>query len=190
MTCKRESETCAELSLGSWLQAPRADLYPVWATGVCWWAVEGQQGTLLLRPLRSHLGNSWAEGRDVPGLAGFGKQTHLRWKAPPRMHHVDVSTRARVHAWGLCREGDIGEATNQQSEAFEERTPARQRLPTEAGCLIVFQREARCRAAVPDHVWALSALVGSTMSHPPQDAAAKQWPQRRVNAPLSTSHLD
>lgn len=69
---------------------PCADRYPVGATGVCWCAVEGQQGTLLLRPLRSHLGNSWAEGRDLPGLPGLGKQTLLQCRpvqtSPTRLH--------------------------------------------------------------------------------------------------------
>lgn len=33
---------------------------PGWVTGMCWCAEEGQEGTLLPRPLRSHVGNSWA----------------------------------------------------------------------------------------------------------------------------------
>lgn len=56
---------------------------PSWVTGVCWCAEEGQEGTLLPRPLRSHVGNSWAvpDSRvrgNVAGSTGLplGEQTH------------------------------------------------------------------------------------------------------------------
>ncbi len=56
---------------------------PGWVTGVRWCAEEGQEGTLLPRPLRSHVGNSWAapDSRvrgNVAGSTGLplGEPTH------------------------------------------------------------------------------------------------------------------
>lgn len=38
---------------------------PVWVIGLCWCAEEGQEGTLLPRPLRSHADNNWAASDSV-----------------------------------------------------------------------------------------------------------------------------
>ena len=146
MTCR---ETTKLLRSYGWDPdcRPCADLCPAWATGVCWCAVKGQQGTLLLRPLRSHLGNSWAEGRRLPGS---GKLTHpqcrpvptSRARPPPPVH---VCIRRALQRYRLG---------NKQSELFEARTPARPRLPTEAEFWL-FQREVLpCSRARPRGGWA------------------------------------
>lgn len=84
---------------------------PSWVTGVCWCAEEGQEGTLLPRPLRSHAGNSWAASDsgvrgNVTGSTGvpLGDRLTLRHANPvdSHMHHIHVHMHVFIHPQGFA----------------------------------------------------------------------------------------
>lgn len=113
---------------------------PGWVTGVCWCAEEGQEGTLLPRPLRNHAGNSWAKKSDsrvrgnVAGSVGLplGEQA-LSYTMGSDMNHDHVRMYARVYTFVRLHRG-IGRARRSmaQDDVFGQTTPARQKLSTEA----------------------------------------------------------
>lgn len=68
-------------------------------------AGEGQEGTLLPRPLRSHGGNSWAVGWEGTGCTGLplGQKTHSKAKhIVCRLIHASLS-RAHACTWTFAR---------------------------------------------------------------------------------------
>lgn len=149
---------------------------PEWVTGVCWRAEEGQEGTLLPRPLRSHAVNSWAASDsgvrgNVAGSTGLPLGNRLTTRqanaVDPDVHHIHVHTLVYTPARQLG---------NMQSERWiwtedtcKTETANRIKLLTDCGQVCLAKD---CRAALPDHVQMLFALL---VTRVPSESSFRVW---------------
>lgn len=107
----------------------------------------------------------------------WGKQTHSEASKTLSTHkcitftctftHVYIREAAQWYQWG-SKQSEICVWTENTCET----EPAnRIKVVTECSCFLTVGR----RAALPDHVWVLFALDGSTMSHLLEDGNTKKW---------------